>query len=124
MTGVGPIRVVLLGDPSAATFVSSGTSIPVNIESIAAPSVWVRSNGGTISAGVLTIEEADYEPGYAAPYNGTWSLISTIDLTTLTGATKQTVTHLQVSGYGIIRVRLSTTVTGGGGVNVVLRGRP
>lgn len=119
---VPTLRVVMLGNPATPTSVASGTSVPINIQNMAAPSVWIRPDGGTISAGVLTIEEADFD-GTTGPYTGTWSLVTTVDLTTLSTLTQQQVTHLQVSGYAYIRVRISTAITGGGKINVVLRAR-
>ena len=67
---------------------------------------------GTIDAGVLTIEEAYFaEP--AIGYSGTWSLITTVDLTTLTGG-KQAIVHITGSVWAL-RTRISTGVTGSGG---------
>ncbi len=66
---------------------------------------------GTISAGVLTIEEAytGDDPGYS----GTWSLITTVDLTTLSTG-KQAIVHIAGSVWAL-RTRISTGVTGSGG---------
>ena len=122
MTGVGPLRVKLLGDSTAGTFVASGTSVPVDIHCKAAPAFYIRSDGGTISAGVVTIEEADWDEQEMI-YSGTWSTIGTVDVTGLSTITGQSVNHLQVSDYAYIRARISTAITGGGKVNVTLRAR-
>src|SRR6185503_15052290 len=71
---------------------------------------WIRGTG-TVSAGTMLIEECYYDP--AGPvYSGTWSLIATVDLTTLTGG-KQTVYHYPGS-FWAVRTRISVDVTGGG----------
>jgi hypothetical protein len=122
MTGVGPLRVKLLGDATAGTFVTSGTSVPVDIHCKAAPAFYVRADGGTISAGVVTFEEADWDEQEMI-YSGTWSSIGTLDVTALSTVTGQAVVHLQVSDYAYIRARISTALTGGGKINVTLRAR-
>ena len=112
-------RIALLGDQTTNTYVSSGTSKAVLVDIYPKLTIAVTADGGTISAGVLTIEEADF--GTSA-YTGTWSQISTYDLTALSTLTQQTLIHLPVSKYQNIRVRLSTAVTGGGKVRAVLLG--
>lgn len=117
-------RTVALGTFSggAYTYVTSGTSQPVNAQNYQYLTVAVRADGGTISAGVITVEEADYAAGQESVYSGTWSAISTIDLTTLSTLTAQAVYHFPTAGYGFVRVRVSTAVTGGGKVIAVVRG--
>ncbi len=61
---------------------------------------------GEVSAGVVTIEEAN-SPDYA----GTWSVIGTVNGTTLANAT--IAYHLPFSAYRFVRVRISTTIEGG-----------
>lgn len=64
---------------------------------------------GTIASGVVTIEEA------AAPdYGGTWSVLSTVTGSVISGGACQAVHFPGV--YGAIRVRVSTTIAGGGSV--------
>jgi hypothetical protein len=66
---------------------------------------------GTISSGVITIEEAA-TPDYA----GTWSAISTVSGTTVTGGA---VAVSRITGYvRAIRARVSTAIAGGGSVSV------
>jgi hypothetical protein len=67
---------------------------------------------GTLSTGVVTIEEAYYTP-QGSPYAGTWSPITTVTASTLTGGA-HTVIHIAASIWAL-RVRISTTVTGAGG---------
>ena len=69
---------------------------------------------GTLSTGVVTIEEAYYtgdDP--ASAYTGTWSPITTVTASTLTGGA-QTIVHITGSVWAL-RARISTTVTGSGG---------
>ena len=63
---------------------------------------------GTISTGVLTIEEG---PGPAGPF----ASITTVDLTALTDGPATAAVHLADGAYRFIRWRLSTGVTGTGG---------
>lgn len=73
---------------------------------------------GTISTGIITVEEAYYPLDGSAPYAGTWSNAlggtTTIDLTALTGGAQQ---HYHFQNYSIwaLRARISTAVTGSGG---------
>ena len=117
-------RTLALGTFSNGTYtyVASGTSQPVNAQNFQYLTVAVRADGGTISAGVLTIEEADYAAGQEPIYAGTWSAISTIDLTTLSTLTAESVYHFPTAGYAFVRVRISTAVTGGGKIIAVVRG--
>lgn len=72
---------------------------------------------GTISTGVLTIEEAP-----SVGYTGTWAAIDTVDLTTLTGGAVTAAVHLTVGAYRAIRWRISTGVTGTDGAITVTVG--
>ena len=74
---------------------------------------------GTLSTGVLTIEEALWTDKQM-PYSGTWSAITTVTASTLTGGAQQVI-HLAPTALTYIRVRISTGVTGGGGLSVILR---
>lgn len=126
MIGIAAGRALLLGSVSSGvyTYVTSGTSIPQNCASVSKWVVFAQSNGGTISAGTLTIEEADYDPNTTSGYGGAWSSIATIDLTTLSGAIGQAAYHSATAAFGWVRVRLSTGVSGaGGGVIVSFRSR-
>lgn len=74
------------------------------------------TGAGTVSSGVITYEEA---PTIA--FTGTWSSITTTDLSMVTvsnGAVAAV--HLTSACYGAIRCRISTVVGGGGTVGVSL----
>jgi len=72
---------------------------------------------GTTSGGTLVIEESDQNP-----YTGTWSQIgSTINASAFTGGAKQ-VYHIRMGAGGWFRVRIATTITGGGTVTVTASG--
>ncbi len=73
---------------------------------------------GTTSSGVVTIEEAYYDADAGQPvYAGTWGPIATVNASDVTGG-KQLVTHATGS-YWAVRVRVSTTIGGGGSVTVI-----
>jgi hypothetical protein len=108
--GLAYLRVPLLNAQTAITT----TSAAINVLGYTALTVYVIG-AGTISAGVLTIEEADINPNFeAAGYTGTWSAVTTYTLTGVSGGAQAAV-HLTVSAYGYVRVRISTGVTGAGG---------
>lgn len=72
---------------------------------------------GTTSGGTLVIEESDL-----SSYTGTWSQIgSTINASAFTGGAKQ-VYHVRMGAGAWVRVRIATTITGGGTVTVTVSG--
>lgn len=72
---------------------------------------------GTTSGGTLVIEESDLNP-----YTGTWSQIgATINASAFTGGAKQ-VYHIRLGAGLFLRVRIATTITGGGTVTVTASG--
>lgn len=72
---------------------------------------------GTTSGGTLVIEESDLPS-----YTGGWSQIgSTINASAFTGNVKQ-VYHIRVGAGGWCRVRIATTITGGGTVTATASG--
>ncbi len=74
----------------------------------------------TTSSGVVTIEEADYNPETDLDYTGTWSSITTVNASDVSGGVQKAV-HLPVSEYAFVRTRISTAIGGGGSVSTVLR---
>lgn len=68
---------------------------------------------GTISTGVVTIEEAYWKPGQPE-FAGTWSTITTISGASLTTGAQQTV-HVLGSAWAV-RARISTAIAGGGSI--------
>lgn len=111
------MRVELLTGASA----DETTSRFVDVSHETAITLYVKGTG-TISAGVLTIEEADYGQNEMPP--SACSAIGTVALTAVTDGA-QLAYHIGGPGgvfaYGSIRVRISTAVSGGGSVSVVLR---
>lgn len=86
----------------------AGTAVTVPISS---NQIHVNVRGaGTISSGVVTIEEAS-DPGYT----GTWSVLYTVTGTTLSGGAEQVI-HI-IGTFNAIRARVSTTIAGGGTVS-------
>lgn len=78
---------------------------------------------GTIASGLVSFEEADYDPA-ASPYTGTWSdLGSSYDVTAsgLTGGATQAV-HFPVAKFRFVRPFIETAIGGGGSVSVVFVG--
>ena len=84
--------------------------------------VYVKgSTSGTISSGVVTIEEADWDkevtPG--GPGTDAWSSIQTVNGADVTGGAQKAI-HLAVGSYHFVRVRISTAIGGGGTVSAVI----
>lgn len=114
-----PSRVLLLGTSSGGVVsgVTSGTSPSINRVGQNELSLYVRGIG-TITGGTLLIEEADYGDD-EAPYSGTWSQLTSIACSDVTGGAQKGV-HLSVGAYGYLRARISSAVTGGGTIAVVM----
>jgi hypothetical protein len=116
----------LLGGTSVAagvltvTGVTTGTSQPILYNAHGIITFYFRSVG-TTSGGTLLIEEADWDLN-EHPYSGTWSQIGSVSASTFTGGA-QLAQHLSDSSYGYLRVRISSTITGGGTVLVSMRSR-
>jgi hypothetical protein len=114
---MGSLRVPLLSAQSADETTSEG------VDCSGFPNVAIYVIGaGTTSSGVITIEEADYNPATAAsaPYTGTWSAVTTVNASDVTGGA-QVAVHLGVGAYGYVRTRISTVIGGGGTISTVLR---
>jgi len=108
-----PLRVELLTDKT------TGMSMPIDVSHYSNITIYLKG-AGTISAGTLIVEEADYVNNYT----GTWSDITgpvPIDCTDVT-AGQQKAYQVPLGAYGFLRVRIGTAVAGAGGVvSVVLR---
>lgn len=105
-----PKHVVLLTTQT----VDETTSDAVHCEGFPNIVVYLKSTGVT-SSGVVTIEEADDEN-----YAGTWSEITTVNASDVTGGAEVAV-HLEVGAYGWVRVRISTVIGGGGSISAYLK---
>lgn len=72
---------------------------------------------GTVSGGAVKISEA-----HAADYAGTWSDVDvTLTPTAVTGGAVQA-NSLPVGAYGFLRAQVTSAITGGGSLSLVLVG--
>lgn len=120
MTNAGPITVVALEGAIADD--TRGTWIDARSYPYLAAYV---SGTGTINAGVVSFEEAYFDPN-ATPggYVDTWSTLPTdfdVDATDLTGGAQAAV-HFPVGKYAFVRPFIETAIGGGGAVSVVFVG--
>lgn len=118
-----PSDTLLLGTANSDGTFTGVTAVTTTSQAIpplqhAAACIVVIGNG-TLSTGVVTIEEALWLPTQV-PYSGTWSAITTVAASGITGSAQQVI-HLSPTALTYIRVRVSTGITGGGGVSVILR---
>jgi len=97
----------------ASTTTGNGTAV-VPGPRVKNHSVYIMGSG-TTSGGAISIEEAT-DPAYA----GTWSVIQSVNASTVTG-TAQSVVHFTASCRAI-RARVSSNITGGGSIQVDYRG--
>lgn len=118
-----PLRARLLGTlntDSTITGVTTGTSQGIPVAPYENFTVYVFASDA-LSAGVLLVEEADYDQQQTTPYSGTWSQVSSTTLSsTFAAAGGQVGIHLPAGAYGYLRVRIGTTVVGGT-ITAVLR---
>ncbi len=114
----GPLRVDLQGATSpngtVLTGATSGTGQAVLVAGYQNLVLYLTSSG-TTSGGVVTIEEAS-----DIGYGGTWSSVTTVNASSFSGGATVAY-HFPVSAYGAIRARISSAITGGGSIAVVLR---
>lgn len=111
-----------------ATATASGTTgQPINCFGYSTLTAYVKGTG-TIGAGVITFEEAHFNPSTESGYAGTWSAITTYAAIGVTGGVQAAV-HFPGGGgspgpyaYAFVRARITTSVTGGGSVTVDLVG--
>lgn len=103
--GLGLLRVPLLSGASA----DETTSEPVNCLGRQAVAIYFKRSASL--TGVVSIEEADFNPSNESTYAGTWSLITAYDVSTM--STDQVAYHLPIAAYSQVRTRISTVVAGG-----------
>lgn len=121
MFTVAPSQTLLLGswtgsaDPADGTLtgVTAGTSQPITATGMDQITITFESIG-TTSGGTLLIEEAA-----RANYTGTWSQIASVSASSFTGGAA-TSYHLGPNAFAVVRVRISSAITGGGTVLVWL----
>lgn len=113
---ISPRRVLLLGTENSdgsVTGVTTGTSQMIQADGRGLVTVYLRSVG-TTSGGTVLIEEADWGP-LEPVYSGTWSTVLSQAASGFTG-TVQLAVHAPVAAFAWYRVRISSTITGGGTV--------
>ena len=107
----GPTRVVMLADGSA-----DGSGSPLRLMDYETMTCFVQGTG-TLNAGNIYLEEADWDPQTASNYAGTWSIMSTTTAATVTGGAQLAVAQSSIRAYSYIRARRAS-VGGGGTVKV------
>ena len=100
--------------------VDETTSTPVLVLGYSNLSIYV-TGAGTTSSGVVTIETADYDPANAADalYAGTWSPITTVNASDVSGGKQKVITVSNIA-YTWIRTRISTVIGGGGTISTTV----
>ena len=121
MPASSPTQVVSLSAASA----SGAVGAAVNASEWGMVAVAIQGNG-TVTSGVVTIEEAVYggmgSQNTVPQYTGTWSTVTTVDCSSLSNA--QTVIHLQRAAFSHLRAHITTVIGGGGTVTAYLIGSP
>ena len=117
MPGQGPTRIYSLTEATADETLGHWldcTQLPY----VAAYVIGI----GTLDSGVITLEEADWDPKNGPVYDGVWSAITTVNANDVTGGAQKAI-HFAVAKYRFVRARVSTVIAGSGGsVTVVLMG--
>lgn len=116
----GPIRIVLLKQQTADELASEA----IDVSELTNLTMYLIGHGVT-SGGAVTFEEATDDPTTSnGIFGGTWSGIgSAVNASDVDGG-KQKATHLTVGAYSRVRARISTAISGGGSISVVLVGSP
>lgn len=115
MYGYAPVRQVAL---PAGTTVDETPSIPLDLSGYQQCVIYITGTG-TTSSGVVTIEEASYNPRRQT-IPAAWSSITTVNASDVNNdATKAThLTGLQMPHF--LRLRVSTAIGGGGSITAVV----
>lgn len=113
--GRGPLFVTLLTAQTA----DETQSQPVDLRGYSNFTVF-QTGAGTITSGVLTIEEAAYDPHAVGAYGGTWSSITTLDPTQVSGGATQAYHAASDRAYSFVKARISTAIGGGGSLSAIL----
>lgn len=116
-----PQDTMLLGTANSdGTFtgVTSGTSVALPPSPHDSYLIAVIGNG-TISGGTLLIEEA-FWTDRQMPYSGTWSQVYSVTASGVSGGAQQHI-HIAPNANAYRRVRISSNITGGGGLSVAAR---
>lgn len=113
--GFGPVRLVSIDAQS------DDETLGQWLAASGYPYVVVYVSGtGTTSSGVVTIEEADWNPDVTpGGVADGWSAITTVNASDVSGGLQKAI-HLPVGAYRFVRTRISTAIGGGGTVTTVL----
>lgn len=103
------------------TFNADGVTPWVNVDRMPWNAVYLLGDGGTISSGVVTVETATGMPTTDAP-SGATGAVSTGNTINASGATlgAQAFGQVTIGAYDLLRLRLTTPLSGGGSVTAVL----
>jgi hypothetical protein len=112
--GLGVVNQQMIVSQSA----SGTTSAPVNVLGYTEIGIYVTGIG-TTSSGVITIETADFNPATETTYTGTWSAVTTVNASDVTGGAQKHV-PLTDSAYMWIRTRITTVIGGGGTISTAV----
>lgn len=121
-----PLRVLLLGSDVGGTLtgVTTGTSIPIKLTGMETMLTLYLTSIGTTSGGTIAFEESDYDGNVDFPYTGTWSQITAAITASSFSGSAQFAYHTTAPAiYSYVRVRIASTITGGGSIMAVLRAR-
>jgi hypothetical protein len=113
MQNYGPMRITCIDAASADETLGRYTKSPGY-----ALQTYVVQGNGTTSSGVITFEEASWGDNESV-YTGTWSAITTVNASDVTGGAQKFV-HISSTANAFTRPRISTAVGGGGTVSVFL----
>jgi hypothetical protein len=112
---ISPRQVLLLGtfnaDGTVTGVTATQSSQAIQADGRGLIVVYFRSVG-TTSGGTVLIEEADWGPGEPI-YSGTWSTVLSQAASGFSG-TAQLAVHASIAAFAWYRVRISSTITGGG----------
>ncbi len=104
--GFGVLREPLLSAQSAVDTVSA----PINCLGYKEIAIYAKGTG-TITGGEVTVETAWFNPSTAEDYAGTWSALTVITASDVSG-TKQKHFPITDSAYMWVRTRINDALTG------------
>lgn len=113
----GPQRLVCIDAQSADESLGKAVAAELGFTL----QTYVIHSHGVTSSGVITIEEASWAKD-DAPYDGTWSTITTVNASDVntgsaTGSAQKFV-HISATAGAHTRARISTAIGGGGTISV------
>lgn len=115
----GPRRIVVM--PAATADETLGNATPASGYGL---QTYVVQGDGVTSSGVITFEEASWNPATTLIYTGSWSAITTVNASDVnTGAadgSAQKFVHIAATAGAFTRPRISTIIGGGGTISVFL----